>query len=833
MADSSSIPFTGRYERGFLNHFFEESGYTVESYTLAEIADYKQQIIDMVLNDPTLSFGYMSDEKLTVVRIDEYPGWLDFAAAIGLQINPSPKLPKRLTVLTRLSYLHGFFDPDELKIVEVEPGEFTQYESADPDTQENFLDGANVIAREVVEQLMSQGSKRIDYGAGDPYEKEAINRGIDSAGSFSIRVIDSTGQIKGDCLAVPRDQMPIDADIIYCSLNKKREVTLQDKVFVLLEPHPGDKPNEVSDGEPSPPLAWADDQSMSWLGDWLYKKQEVENALGDFIESIYEDIRSYNYPRFFVDSRKYKDSLSTISHFQNQSLRWEHEGLGLEQSIFLQQRIGQGARNKFANTNKIRWPAICTMYVHVATDSWLHMAGFASDPDDHPWPFDEPRTERGCVWYHEATNRMIYNDLDFAEAFHKHGGWDLDDSIKAHARTYQGEKSWVNVRSPNSFGEYDIKKYVDGTYHPRWRTKDGSIVEFPELDDERPPFITEMTDLEYKYEDLSHATLGVQTASSPVYTRQMLAEAVDMALKFRGVFGKRANIDMVYFYTFGDYRRKQMARIESIVDACTQEPSQKALDIIEADYDNILKEIKTSGAVVDISLWKRRVDKVNLDPNIDYAELRYTQMLKTARDLTGISDRKFKALALRARDNIDSDVFELGQIYKREAHTIVRMFRFFENNFSVLHDEDVSSSEKYKIINDHLCSSGLNTDGERVGFADLSTHEAYDLALSIAAFVYTVPYGQEIVYCSESTTGQKLVDSYRDNILYQVSDPGKPSIFEYYIGAIQFYGIGDDSWVRTYRCSHCNMKRIYRHNDRKFYQAAVTTDMCRYCSIAF
>ena len=708
--------YTGRYHRAFLNGIVGPGNYTVRSVKLSELGTKSGFTQAMAyIDDPNLSLGYMSDTKLTLVWLHDYPGWLKFCAPFGIEISSSPKIAKRLTALTRLTYLSGFFDVGELKIASVSPDYYTSINEAeirdafgDDDAlqqrfgpgmdvagvQAMFLDGANVISRELLEVMITNGSNHVDARSGisNPWEKDLINRAIDRSGSFSLRVLTPDGQIKGDCFVMPRSYIPQGADVVYCTENIKTEVKTHDFVFALAEPHPSAKPHDLSGGKPAPSGVWSDDQTMSWLGHWLYPREQLEAALHDYARGIEGKLQRAEYPRFFTNTAKRHDEHATIASFQQQSLFWEAEGLGIKQSIFLRERIAQGAINKLTPSGKQKFPVKCAMYVHVATDSWLHMAGYYDqETGNHPWPGERAETPRGTVWYHPETSRLVYNDLDFAEVYTRHGGWDLDDSVRAHARTLpDGRKVWVIVRSPNSYGEYDIKNYIEGTYHPIWHKPDGETEEFPPIGEPDIPYIEEL-DIDYSSPDLTP-----NNPKDPTYTTDFVKKAAVMAVKFAGVFGRRANADMVYFATVGDYRRKQLAPIEAIVDACTQEQSFRAHELITADTEAVIEEMvdivkaRAAGSeefpAIDARLWNDRI-KGNPPRGVKLTPMEWHNLWETHTNLCDVYNRRLRAIAQDAVTAIDSDVIMLGEAYSKQGGEFVARYYSYRESMQRLEGE--------------------------------------------------------------------------------------------------------------------------------------------------
>lgn len=845
MPENNTEEYTGRYTRAFLNCVFGENKYTVRTFQLGELSDsIGMEAALNAVNDPNLSFAYMSDVKLTCVWLHEYPGWLKFCEPLGIKIKPSPKIAKRLTVMTRTAYLHKYSDisevhfgahpnPERINIRSVEPDEFSDYDVGEvidgrtvtESDAEKFLDGANVISRELVEQMMSVGTEVVEKifsrtGRNiNPHDREIYNNAIDESGSVSLRITTPNGLIKGDALISTREKMG-GYDVLYCTENIKKELRTEQFVFFLAEPHPGHRRHVFSPDEKAPPPVWSDDQSMSWLGDWLYPHSQLKFALKDFADRGEKELIENQYPSFFTSIGKLDDPYSTIQQFQAQAIIWERHGPGrakggknargtsLDQSIFLQERISQGLINMLSK--KRRWPIICAAYVHVATDSWLHMAGY-SDADNHPWPGAEPITPRGTAWIHEETGRIIYNDLDFADLYERHGGWDLDDSVRVHYRTYQGRKVLVIVRSPNSWGEYDIKDYIPGTFHSKWTTTEGEVIEFPPVGDGPRPEYLEELDITYKYESLDPDTIGANdnphSLHGDEYTRDQVAHATETALEFKGVFGSRVNADIVYYHTVKDYRRDQLAPIEAMVDACTQEQSTKARELIEKDTAVVKREIIQSGKTADRTLWEQRLH--TFDRDMIYDNLDWTSLTSVHKELCSLYTKRLFELAQRTAEIIDPDIMDLGRRNIKNGQVLVNWYYRLMRELPRIkvteesgEERDENQTEFCQRVNDIMVAR----------LADLEEHTIYNNVLAMARHCYTTRRG----------------NVYKDTPLFQMGSQNRRSIFGYYLDAIDFYGIGlGDRWSAVATCNSCNSQVTF--HDRVDYQAMLVRDKCSRC----
>ena len=819
----------GRYTHAWLDTMVGPGKYRLRTVSIEDLDDDKTaDQVDAWLDDPDLSFACCDEENITLLWLNEYPGWMLWTKRLGVTITPSTKTPKRCKIFTRLAFLFGHFDIDELNIGYVDdPTEFSVYSAEEvggAEIAERFLDGANVISRELYNKLVDNGldawqrvtteqagrvhqinsfrkdwaklrQQAIDEGMPlDPYMPVALSPAIDitenrgriargaaAVESVSLRVLMDGFQFKGEALVVPRAQIPGGHDLLLFRPNGKRETSYDRGVFILAEPvhSPGD--------------VFTDEQTMSWLGPWLYPAQSLIDAMDEAGKSLAADLREGRYPDFYSKVSEVDD---TISRFRRQALHWHEEGLGLSSSIYLQERIIDGYHKQLMA--KERWPVPCAIYAHVGTDSWLAMAGYLVSPDtpDNEMPKGAvvSTTPEGSVWFHPESGRLIYNDRDFARLFKRHGGWDLDDAVKAHYRlvpnaaTGELERKIVVVRCPNSWGEYAIMNHVEGEFVPTWKLVDGAEISWLGVGEGEPPKFLEELDITYS---------GLPKAPKPThadYTKDFVRELIETAKKGRGVFGRHANAEMVYYESLRDYRRKQLDSVEAIIDACTQEQSQAALAAIDKDTKAILNELREAGVPVDRALWERRVGRFRAD--MRYGVLLYSRRKQLHDTLCTVFRNAMLAEAQKTVGNIPDEVLELGKAYLPAGRKLVSLFYEWVNR------PGARDQNYYVAINDALVAT----------LAQFPEHEAYQMVLAMARVCYTTP----------------RAGRFADTALFQLGDGKGDSVFAMYLRALHFFGIGDDLWRTWVMCSEC--KSSLRYDDRYAYQQFLNSKRrCRNC----
>jgi hypothetical protein len=714
---------TGRYAHSFLNILIGKSKYAVDSLPIPMDAEEFAEAVEILSRS---GFANVTDTGITYISFEDN-NWMEALDELVVVRN-SPKVAKRLTLITRLGYLSSKFTLDELVMMSVNSDDFSNYGN-----NPMFLDGANVISTELVDTLMSQGSTQFAAMV-SPEERAKVNRTIDRSGSFSLRILTPDGLIKGDAIAVPKEQMG-EADVLFHEENLKTELKSKDFVFVLAEPHPRHHDR----------VAWLDEQTDSWLGRWLFTQKEKDTALRDYLALQIKDLEEGNFPRVFSDPDILGEEGDLIDQFQTMALKWVEGGMLLNQSIFLFQRIAQGVINLFSQPRKadkdkkLRIPVRCAWNAYVATDAWLAMAGY-----------EEEDTPRGFVRYHESTNRMVLNDEDFAEAYARHGGWDLDDMPMWVFRAINGERKVVCIRRPNGPGEYSIFNYLPGSTYPTWTRVDDELVEFPEVEGERPPFLEE---LNISYTGMPESTKEI----SPIYDVHAVVEAVKTAMDGKGTFGRWANAQMVFNRSTGSYRSTQLAPTETIIDTCTQEPTAEKLAAVERDTQLTLASLAVNRVIVDRKLWRRRIGRH--DNKIRYVDGHYTQLWKSYERIVQVAQNRLNSMAQDCVKNIPTEIINAGKNdFAKQGQDLVIHFRKKAGEV-----RDVPEPERRQFWSD---LSDRMVEYFTTNFdADLREK----VILAMATFCYTKKQG----------------DRYKDTALFLSSMEGKLCMFDLYLGAVK------------------------------------------------
>jgi hypothetical protein len=528
------------YRFAFLEHFLGDLTYWVEFIP--------QQEGYVIPNNASLAFA--DEETITVIHVEEYPGWGGVCKAAGLVLIPHLKLAKRLKEIARVSRYYRHFNSHEVTV-----GVF----DAESDEVEHY-DGQTVIRPSFFLKMARNNRDR---------------RYLKAHGkSGSFRLLTTSGLIKGDFILAESDDA-IDYDVLTSSDNLKSEIRFSNEediwcTFFLHHDHHA-------------PVT--DIQSLSWLGEHVFPVDKMEKTLKADARQVLVDVMEGNFPSFMTDSSddgEYDpDDAGSITNMRNQYERWIDAGLELNQSAYFIRTIGQAYLSKMRKG--MHFPIPQAVYVHVTTHEVLNMAGYLTD--DY----------RDVVFYHHDTGRLSLPGDLFKEVFANHGGWDLDDSVRVLIRNFgsDGIKALL-LRSPNAWGEYsildvDMASISDVLYN----TEDGipeigmTVAEFK--DTVHP---IQKVDEHVQYIGMPEGGLTMNEEYDYNFASQVveaLAEAPNI--------GSWANSQMVYYSSVGTYRRQQLAHTEDIVDTLTQSVNPDGFKAVAQDIHKTWRAVQTHGII--------------------------------------------------------------------------------------------------------------------------------------------------------------------------------------------------------------------------------------------
>jgi hypothetical protein len=465
---------------------------------------------------------------------------------LGLMLKSSPKLGKRLKELAKIYRFYRLHHGNTPRVLVLK----------DPDLVEG-VDGASIMAPSYVRSLAR--SKR-DRGL------------LGKAKSGSIRILTSTGLIKGDFIVAVSDEVMAGYDVITFESNVKDEMALSDKDKAMTGVMLHHDHHEAA----------TDIQTLSWMGELLFPVEQLRTALIHKGREVLNALQAGEFPQFMVhasidDGENQNDM---IHQLQNTYHKWTAAGRSLKESAYFLFMMTQGFMNHMRKG--MRFPIPWAVYSHIMSTEMLIIAGYAEDV----------KKANGKVFYHQPTGRIVLPGAMIRDLFKNHGGWDLDDSVRVLVRKFEDGIRGIMLRSPNAYGEYSIVEIDFESFKPvLYNTVDA----VPEIAMTVDQFYTErptIHNLKVTYKGLPAASgLG----KSDEYTPEVASATIE-ALQDSPGTGKWANSQMMVWPTllhYGTlpYRDHQLAPTEDIVDLLQQTP-----DI--AGFQVVLKDIDESKALI-------------------------------------------------------------------------------------------------------------------------------------------------------------------------------------------------------------------------------------------
>lgn len=729
---------------------------------LAREPDLAAKVRRYIDSHPGLSLASATDETLYLLWVHDYPGWLEFAEPLGLHIANSAKIAKRLTTLTRQAGAHAIGDFPRATLDAVD---FLSRDDVSVFEQMGYdpavcLDGGLVISHELLTTMASALS---------PVKAQHFL----AAGSFSqVRVLCPEGLIKGDAIAAPRSAMG-GYDLLYHPESLCRELASQ-TTYVIAEPRTVARKavHECLDAGDPPILApaWTDDQTMAWLGPWLWPKEDLDAAFDDVIEAVIGNLEAGRAPKLVTRGSGYGDSLSASVIRRAQA--FESQGLGVGASVWLTYALGrQLLEHLNPPTRSPRWPIPCAGHPAVATDAWLHAAG----RDRSEWPNQSGFTEPGTAWLHTPTGRLVYANTDFAALYSRHGGWDLDDTVTAVWREIDGVKSVVCYRQPNTYGEYAVARHPVGAWAPSWHSPTRGEISWPTLSaQDAPEYLENITTTHTHPGAFADDASGTRESA---YTRQAALTSLADAIRANNVLGRWVNVEIAHHATFGEPRRRRVSSTEDVVDACTQTPTESAITAILDDAARARGQIDAPGVAIDPVIWTNRIAPGGAMPRRAHLTQTWWSRRTMSRSATLVTAwQRLGQASQAARGRVPQIIIELGGPYRQDGTGLVNWW--WANLWTF---DDGNDQSRFEAL-----------DRELARQVDEYGDHAVDVTLSMARAVYTSPRRR----------------GWSDTLLFG------PQMLVRYLTALDFYGLVemDQPWQGLCRCGDCG--QMWLSSDR-------------------
>lgn len=565
----------------------------MEHKQVAEVPDARRRIAKLVEN-ATFSFANATLQTYLTIHV---PGAT--LETMGLTAKHMRKVVKRLQEVTRLSEMNMHLAEEKQGIIKVRT--FEPAEGADA----KLYDGMNFM--NVKTALKAARSIK------EPRRRHHVMHAIKTGKltRMTIRFTNDGFIMKGDCVIVPDDQ--IDVDLVTFSENLKSEIYTNGFAHLTMWEH-----------HPRHTAVW-DYQSSINFGSALPERKELFD-LNRVVEQSLAAMQNDEIPSWMLlgedahndDGTVNMEKLSDSLHLNQ--IAWQAAGLdirsaqnltfmglnGVVKRMTANELISSRITNMSAR--KKRWiPMTNAVLGAVITyESAVNMGGFT-------FPNQDPNQ----VFWDDRVGLVIPGKR-FIETYPLHGGWDLDDSVKAihvrvfakndydHMRGYviddrvilpDNEADAIDmlllVRSPNGPGEYSLE-----VFNPEGMIDDDMIA--PEA------IVTfDINNMPSQKQLLANVMEFKGMPTSTLYTKEDLTKAqmLEMILSqmMNPSVGAYCNAIMVYFYCVRAFPDVMLDVMETIVDA-----AQQGYDL--ASFEAITKETD--------SIWNQLVHKCETDPTI-------------------------------------------------------------------------------------------------------------------------------------------------------------------------------------------------------------------------
>jgi hypothetical protein len=706
------------------------------------VSFYKWDQADHFLTHPDAHQVFWSDASgITHLKVDSpyHKGWGAVWKALGLEVTNSPKLAKRLKEVVRISR-YNWNGAVRLAWLDTSAND------------EKHYDGMNIMSRSFARKM---GLKKSHI-----------------RGNFRLLIED--GLIKGDAIIISDKQMVSKFghlfDVVAPKVNLKTELRTTGWTHATFNPHHAHN------------QAMFDVQSASWLREWLYPRALMKDTLTAAVDEALESLRNGEWPEWMIlaESQAHLDEDATVREleqageaFRRHYLRWQMFGMKPESSASImgmaansfyqrmQSRLDH--RDAEGNWKPLMWlPIPRAMYGHIITHEFLEQAGYKI-----------PKRNKDKLFFHKESASVSVPGKFFSDSFERHGTWDLDDSLKIPVREVasdatvegvfyrKGEAVAIDVRSPNSDGEYSIIKVGDIEDFPLYHTYgDPPLIDL----NKRPKFIEEVQAGQHV------AGLRPNTyVADKNYTYMEALRMRNIQSTNPGV-GAYANAVMVFYACMGVSPKHVTDTMGNIVDCVQQTPYKEGFeDITKATKD--LWKITQGYGKVDWFLLKTRVpEKVaeNMVPYDGYFTVLFNHFKKETKRYREES----RAIAFRTRwQNRIPEVLEITHMPISAAGKWVR---HAEERFAEVNEKhrgnDVATKAKRTVANRQVVRDMV---AKLKAMPEAEAH-----MLTLAMYRYCVTPGGD----ANTRYGRT------DRALFAPVDEGEESVMDIFLAAL--IGIG-------------------------------------------
>jgi hypothetical protein len=570
---------SGTYHPAFLNTFFPGQ-FRVEVRKLSrKVFRFTQSafpITGALFSSEVIRWSTASDQYM--VRIRGNRGWLTSFKEIGLIIQNSKKMSKRLAEIVRTTSM-WLYDPSGSIRVEV----ITNY------VRESDVDGISAVSRSVFIRAIRSNTEASRSWRAKQIWKVVTGQTVVA----EFRMLTPDGLIKGNALVLPKHMMN-GYDVRTFPPNIKSEIRTEGWQWLTFNPSYGAIPVKSDDLT----------HSIYHRVRGLYDRETLLASLKGMLETFFGDLKEGRKSEWMtrlaeVDvlhqdaEEEFSSDKGLIRTIQERVAALSRLGVKLTASqtlMFLSVNglkamlLGKAPAGQVWKDKSRHWFPVPWAYAaHIMTKEALEIFGF-----------DMPKGDHG--FYHEATHCFVVPGEHFHRHLADHGGPDLDDTVKVHIRTINDGMVAFLLRNPNDFGEWSVIPVLEAgpVYHTY--TDSPPVVDWNELFTAVPQFSWIKEDLEIgELPGSKNLTIG------DVFSLEDEARVRAASIMFPAGTGGTVIPKMIHAALMGGHVQKQFASNEAIIDALQQGmATPEDIKVIQEYVDHIFNLIrKETGGEVD------------------------------------------------------------------------------------------------------------------------------------------------------------------------------------------------------------------------------------------
>lgn len=547
--------------------------------------------------------------KITLVT-SRVSGWMP--EALDREVLATGPVAKRFSADTRLFRIRGRVPTLDVGYLE---GEESLYDGLFYLSERLFL---RLLDEQQVREEATLARQLKELPVGETRKRARLTRRLQGLCGYygwlasqrihNARVVCIDGQVKGNCLILPNEQMK-GHDVLTHRCNLKREHRSRSGfAYVGLEPQPG------------LPSVRTDVQSIINL-------PFMKDLLGGLIESAVAEA----YHR--ISSGEYTTSMAELAAMK--ALRRRQGGEGDDQTELV---VSEGDLDR---TLKIRSWTECGMDYRISP--WLVATAWAglTNPlldkgkgrlclpipggrDEQIISTSAARVAAGDIqvaddFLHEEPHWGfgVVSDATWKQMIELLGGCDMDDHFVRVPVTCQrtGQHYWMVYRRPNMMGEYILLRRTgqpksfrlygwDSSGHMTYSEEVGYLIDLDAL----PPQVGQADVL------FTGMPEPEKKDRATTYSKEYVLHQLEEELRLVSP-GGWVNSLMLFTEITGKLPDIMLDTMEGVVDNCTKEGAELAWEAIRFDSSRMLEEavqhLQSTGKAVDQTLW-RRVSEMRL-----------------------------------------------------------------------------------------------------------------------------------------------------------------------------------------------------------------------------